>query len=94
MQLDRYKIIFAVLLLFGIMVLLRYYVDGFTQLPLRIQPPTFFGTGGIPLATEMRYTDEPPANEKIYTISGNKVGPECCPSAYSTSSGCICPLFR
>lgn len=57
--------------------------------------PTYWGSG-IPLETEMRYTSDVSPEEKIPTISGNGniVGPQCCPSAYSTSSGCICPLLR
>jgi|688.fasta_scaffold799174_1 hypothetical protein len=56
--------------------------------------PIYWGNG-IPLEYEMRYTSEVSPEEKIYTISGNgnMVGPQCCPSAYSTSSGCVCPLL-
>jgi hypothetical protein len=57
--------------------------------------PIYWGNG-IPLEYEMRYTADVSPEEKIYTISGNnnEVGPQCCPSAYSTSSGCICPLLH
>lgn len=57
--------------------------------------PIYWGNG-IPLEYEMRYTANVSPEEKIYTISGNnnEVGPQCCPSAYSTSSGCICPLLH
>ena len=88
MQLIGYIIIFIIAGI--ILILLRHKINGFTQR----NRPTFFGTGGFPLADEMRITDPVPKNEKIYTISDNEVGPHCCPSAYSTSSGCICPILR
>jgi hypothetical protein len=29
-------------------------------------------------------------SESLAMLSKNDVGPECCPSTYSTSNGCVC----
>ena len=66
-----------------------------SPVPQQARIPTYWGSG-IPLTNEMRFTTDVSPEEKIPTISGNGniVGPQCCPSAYSTSSGCVCPLLK
>lgn len=86
------KVVLLILIIFGIILIAGINMSsGFTS-----NRPIFFGSG-IPLVGEYRYTTGIPINSisKIHTLSGsdNKISPECCPSAYSTSSGCICPLF-
>ena len=59
---------------------------------LRSIPRTTYYGNGAPLANEL-YVGK--SYDFIPTISSNNnlVHPSCCPSAYSTSSGCICPLL-
>ena len=46
-----------------------------------------FGTH-VPLRNEEIY--QSPPDDSMFVFSRNKASPECCPSTYSTSGGCVC----
>ena len=49
-----------------------------------------FGYGIINNTGSSYTADEPLKNGELVIFSKNKSKPECCPSPYSTSTGCIC----
>lgn len=42
----------------------------------------------LPLANEMVYTQLP--ENSMFYFSKNQASPKCCPSTFSTSTGCVC----
>ena len=49
-----------------------------------------FGYGTLNNAGAAYTADEPLKNGELVIFAKNKSKPECCPSPYSTSTGCVC----
>ena len=49
---------------------------------------TFSGTLGN--GTPISYPDVPPTGDRLDMLTGQTFRPDCCPSTYSSSSGCAC----
>jgi hypothetical protein len=42
------------------------------------------------LETNRQNTTTPSPYDLLYMFKNNQISPSCCPSTYSTSSGCVC----
>ena len=67
--------------------------DGWRQepanVPLKPSDYLFVPQGTpLPLKNEMIYTQLP--EDSMFYFSHNRARPECCPSTFSTSTGCVC----
>ena len=60
-----------------------------SNVPLLKNPYLFVPQGTpLPLKSEMVYTQLP--KDSMFMFSRNQASPECCPSTFSTSTGCVC----
>lgn len=57
------------------------------NVPLLKKPLIYQGTP-LPLKNEMVYMPLP--KDSMFVFQKNQARPECCPSTYSTSTGCVC----
>lgn len=90
-----FAVIFGLALLVGVFGLREGFIQKDAGMPLDgpAMGPYDTGPGGWMSSEQMPVGHTPqnkPVDGKLMYLVGNTVDPKCCPSAFTTDSGCVC----